>query len=255
MCKSLSYLKSYGWWTNLPPKLPSNVKGIRGAMEVYGRLLEAGLEVYVPVMYIRHDAVVKTPAGGHIDIEIKSRAAGETGFVVGKNMRPRPDFFFILHYEGTDESWVLPSDVARKHVAGSGDRIILGDAMKQSLHPYKNAYYMIVGAGSKNSRMLAQSTGRVSRKHLKQADYEKEVLKILAESGVPMSSKEIIAAIFKRLGPRFSPADQEPLSRGRLRWEGTARFAIYQGLKPRGLIEAKAKNQWTLSTKGRESID
>jgi hypothetical protein len=69
-----------------------------------------------------------------------------------------------------------------------------------------------------------------------------------------MSTRQIISEIEKRMGHRFSAADKARMNRYRLRWENTARFAIYQGLKPRGLIEAKRKNQWTLTQKDIDRI-
>jgi len=129
---------------------PTAVRGIRGALEVYGRLLDSGFEVYVPVMYIRHDCVIITKSSEHIDIEIKSRSpvSENTGkphtmFLLRKDFKPRDDFFVILHYVGTDESWILPSKVAKQCLSKGGDRIIIGKVMKEKLRQYKNAYHLL----------------------------------------------------------------------------------------------------------------
>src|SRR5437660_1071792 len=54
-------------------------------------------------------------------------------------------------------------------------------------------------------------------------------------------------------------ADLEPTGgtkgkRNTPRWKATARFAIYVGLKKKGLISAVSKNQWVITAKGRELI-
>lgn len=220
-------------------------------MEVYGRLLETGMDVYVPLMYIRHDCVVITPDKRHVDIEIKSRAVGESGFVVG-NFKPRPDLFFILHYEGTSDSWVLPSEIAKDHLSGSGDRIILGDRMKEELHLYHDGYHFILRRPGEFRRGTKQPPGRIAGKHFKQSDYEREALRILSQAQGPMRTQEIVQMVKDSMGSSFSEKDLEEISQGRLRWESTTRFAIYQGLKPEGLIEAKTKNQWTITQKGKD---
>ena len=91
---------------------------------------------------------------------------------------------------------------------------------------------------------------RVQGQHFSQQDYEKEILLILSGPQVPCSARDIVARVKQRMGGRFSAADLEHGKDDRVRWENTVRFAIYQGLKKRGLIEAKAKNQWTLTQKG-----
>ena len=87
-----------------------------------------------------------------------------------------------------------------------------------------------------------------------QRDYEKEILAILANQKAPLTSREIIARIKERMVAKFSEADLERVSHDRVRWEATARFAIYQGLKKRKLIEAKSKNQWLITSKGLEQL-
>lgn len=131
-----------------PFDLPSNVKGIRGAMKVYDALLKIGLEVYVPLMYIRHDCVVRTASGTHIDIEIKSAYHTRTKFPLGQKLKGRHDFFIILHYYDTDDSWVIPSKVALKYCSRTqkGYVINLGLKMKDRLDIFKNRYDTLLNA-------------------------------------------------------------------------------------------------------------
>jgi len=58
---------------------------------------------------------------------------------------------------------------------------------------------------------------------------------------------------------RFSTADLEPTggTKGKSntpRWEATARFALYVGLKKKGLINAVSKNQWVITANGRKFV-
>ena len=119
-------------------------------MEIYGKLLEIGLDAYIPVMYIRHDCVVRTRSGQHIDIELKSRSSPEgENLQLGSDFKSRPDFFVILHYIGTDDSWVLPSKVAEDVCQkGKSKQIRLSKGMRQKLEKYKNAYRLIIGPDS-----------------------------------------------------------------------------------------------------------
>lgn len=98
---------------------------------------------------------------------------------------------------------------------------------------------------------VQKASRRVEGQHFKQPDFEKEILLILSKSTGPLSSLELIGMLKQRMASKFSRADLEIGNRGRTRWENTARFAIYQGLKKRGLIEATTKNQWTITSKGR----
>jgi hypothetical protein len=77
---------------------------------------------------------------------------------------------------------------------------------------------------------------------------------MLNESQQPLSGVEMIKKLSEKFDGQFSKADLEILSGGKPRWEATARFAIYQGLKKKGLIEAKNKNQWTITQKGIDQL-
>lgn len=232
-------------------------------------LLNSGLHVYVPITYTGHDCIVKSEAGKHIDIEIKTRSPDAHPYYVVDNFEVRDDFYIVCHTLGSEDYWVLPSSVyeAFSTRQKNGQFLVLSDSKKKQLNQYDRAFFLLKDFGSsrniKESRLggvtvrhsASKNGSRTIRgKHFTQRDYEREVLKILSTSKRPMSTKEIVASIFQQMGPQFSRADQEPLTRGRIRWEGTARFAIYQGLKPKGLIEAKSKNQWEITPKGLKAV-
>jgi hypothetical protein len=98
-----------------------------------------------------------------------------------------------------------------------------------------------------------QASMRVEGPHLKQPDFEREILGILAEEQRPMTRKGITNKIYERMRLDFSDADKAQIRTGGARWEKTARWAITT-LKRDGLIEAKEKNQYTLTAKGREAL-
>jgi len=113
---------------------------------------------------------------------------------------------------------------------------------------------------SQTSTELQKPIQRTSKKvegpHFKQQDYEREVLTLLSEMTEPMPARAIIQELQRRVKNRFSEADLQATegTKGKSnlpRWEATARFAIYQGLKKKGLITALSKNQWVIAPKGR----
>ena len=106
---------------------------------------------------------------------------------------------------------------------------------------------------------MQRASNRVQSPHLRQQDYELEVLALLFETTTPMPIRVVIQELERRMKGRFSEADLEPTGgtkgkRNTPRWKATARFAIYVGLKKKGLIRAVSKNQWVITAKGRELI-
>ena len=106
---------------------------------------------------------------------------------------------------------------------------------------------------------MQRASNRVQSPHLRQQDYELEALALLSETTTPMPVRTIIRELERRMKGRFSEADLEPTggTNGRSntpRWEATARFAIYVGLKKKGLITAVSKNQWVITAKGRDLL-
>src|SRR5207245_7483868 len=84
--------------------------------------------------------------------------------------------------------------------------------------------------------VVQRASKRVASPHLKQQDYELEVLALLSEKTAPMPIRVIIQELERRMKGRFSEADLEPTGgtkgkRNTPRWKATARFAIYVGLK------------------------
>lgn len=113
---------------------------------------------------------------------------------------------------------------------------------------------LLEGATEEVKKIVHQASKRIEEPHLKQPDYEREILLLLSNKPAPMTTRDIIAELEGRMKRRFSRADQETTGGGKPRWEMTARFGIYQGLKKRGAIVAKSKNQWIITDKGRAEL-
>ena len=104
-----------------PQMVNKQIAGERAELYVFGELLKRGMVPYVPLVDQGLDALVRTPAGRVIELQIK--AAGSAG---GKYPRwfamppiePR-NTFFIVGVEFTDgepgDVWVLPSTVFDKY--------------------------------------------------------------------------------------------------------------------------------------------
>lgn len=100
-----------------PEKVNKQIAGERGELYVFGELLKRGMVPYVPLVDEGLDALMRTPAGRVIELQIK--AAGSAG---GKYPRwfqmpaiePRKNFF-LVGVEFTDgepgDVWVFPSTV------------------------------------------------------------------------------------------------------------------------------------------------
>jgi hypothetical protein len=127
--------------------------GTRGAMEVYGKLLQEGLKVYVPLTYTGYDCIVKSDAGKHIDIEIKTRTEGGQNFIVD-NFENRDDFFIICHILSSEDYWVLPSFIYAKNSTSQkgGQLLVLSNTKKKVLNEYDRAFFLLRDFG-KNSRV------------------------------------------------------------------------------------------------------
>ena len=128
----------------------------------------------------------------------------------------------------------------------------LRDLSNSSIHAcvFDSLVHGKLGGVARTRVSITSGAGRrVEGAHFTQRDFEREILDLLSKETRPLSTKEIIEGLRVRLEGRRSEADKAPVSAGRIRWEATARFAIYQGLKKKGLITAKSKNQWVLAQK------
>jgi hypothetical protein len=245
-------------------ELSSGTKGKRGELIVIGELLTRGLQVYLPVVDSGIDCVVDIGGGNYREVQIKYRE--NTPTFLARTFKPRDNFFVVcwLNDHGANDFWTIPSRVfyeSGKQIKVKGrDYIQLLIGREGSTNYNKLADYhhnfgkLLSGATAEVHKAVQRAWKRIEGQHFTQSDYEREILAILAEAKVPLSSKKIVVKIKEKMGTRFSQADLESTSRGRARWESTARFAIYQGLKRRGLIEAKTKNQWVITSKGCDEL-
>ena len=240
--------------------METGAKGKHGELMVISELLKRNYQVYTPVVDSGIDCLVDVGEGNYKEVQIKYRE--DRPVFVARKFKPRGNFFIIcyLNTRRGNDLWVLPSETFahmgkpvkvrnREYV-----QIVIGKEGSQSheaVRQYRSNFNLLLtGATQEVRKAVRKATRRIEGEHFKQPDFERRILQMLAVETNPLESKEIIRRLQLELESKFSEADLEPGKDGRLRWEKTARFAIYQGLKTKRLIEAKTKNQWVITPKG-----
>ena len=246
-------------------ELEAGVKGKQGELQVIGMLLERGFSVYTPVVDTGLDCIIDSGDGNYKEVQIKSRS--KIPLFQVKKTTPRDSLFIICYLVSPPELWVIPSKVFFERGASvkgrAGKQFIRitigreGSTNYETFRQYRDNFHLLTGATTRQyvgRHAVEQYHAPISGKHHKQADLEAEILQILSSQGSPLSTKQIIQTIHDRLANTFSETDLAKVSAGRTRWEVTARFAIYQGLKKKQLIESKGKNQWVITDSGIKRI-
>lgn len=190
----------------------SRAIGTRGAMEVYGKLLQEGLPVYVPITYTGHDCIVKSRNGGHADIEIKTRSRDAHPYYAVQNFEVRDDFFIICHTLESDDFWVLPSGVYEEHSTAqkNGQLLVLSDPKRKKLNQYRGAFYLL--------RDLGACTKPVRRRAARGKSMRAEIAKLVLTG---MSDGEIARKLSVPNGSVYvvrkkrGPDPHKPFSSGR----------------------------------------
>jgi len=243
--------------------LASGQKGKVGELFICGELLRRRFHVYTPVYDSGVDCLVKIN-GTYKEIQIKycDGRTGKYAMFQARQFRPDPTFFFACHLASRRETWIIPSRVflemgtSVRYKNKEYVRLSIGEegsSSYESLRHYRDNFELL-----KKGQVtpvaspvpLKRTTARIAGKHFKQDQIELEVLRILQDPlQQPLPAKEIVRLVGERLGSQFGPADLARVN-GRVRWEVTTRFAIYQGLKKRGLIEAGEKNRYSITQEG-----
>jgi len=94
----------------------SQQKGKRAEFLVFGELVKRGADLYLPVIDIGIDAIIKKQDGTYLQIQVKSTESPEQAgwFNVWDLERYKDKGLFIVCVEMSKESpeiWVLPSEV------------------------------------------------------------------------------------------------------------------------------------------------
>jgi len=250
------------WETHMdhPDDMETGAKGKHGELMVISELLKRNYRVYTPVVDSGIDCLVDVGGGSYKEIQIKYRE--DRPVFVARKFKPRGNFFLIcyLNTRRGNDLWVVPSEIfasvgkpvkvrKRDYV-----QIVIGKEGSESyelMRQYRSNFNLLLTGATKEVRKaVKKAVRRIEGEHFKQPEFERKILQMLAIEANPLQSKEIIRRLELELEGNFSEADLEPGKDGRLRWEKTARFAIYQGLKTKGFIEAKSKNQWVITPKG-----
>ena len=99
------------------------IAGERGELYVFGELLKRGAVSYVPLVDEGVDALVRTPEGAVIEIQVKSAGSdgGKSGrwFQMGQ-IKPRKNFMIVgVEFDQGDPkcAWVFPSIIFDKYAS------------------------------------------------------------------------------------------------------------------------------------------
>ena len=106
-------------------KTSSRHKGKRGEYYVFGELIKRGLDLYLPVVDIGIDAIIRGKDGSaYVELQVKStETENQAGYFNVYDLEPSPNLFIIcvdmskakLSEYGQPEIWVLPSGVYEQH--------------------------------------------------------------------------------------------------------------------------------------------
>jgi hypothetical protein len=248
----------------------TSAQGKRWEFFTFGKLLEKGYSVFIPAVDNEGiDCLVDVGHGHYKEIQVKSSARGTFSI---RNFEARDSYYIVCvkagpHSQQPEDVWVVPSKLFGKlshSTKDGGVQLGIGKPLTtnyETLREHRDNFdHLLKGASEEVKSAVYQATKKVEGPHFKQPDYEREVLELLASpEAAGMPTRVIIRNLEHRMRDRFSKADLEPTEgtkgrSNRKRWEVTARFAIYQGLKKKGLIAPEGDGGWIITPKGRASI-
>ncbi len=103
----------------------SSYKGKRGEYYVFGELIRGGVDLYLPVIDIGVDGIIRGKDGGaYVELQVKStEAENQAGYFNVYDLEPSPNLFIIcvdmsnakLDQYRQPEIWILPSAVYQQH--------------------------------------------------------------------------------------------------------------------------------------------
>jgi hypothetical protein len=242
--------------------LDTQTKGKMGELAVLGELLKRGFQVYQPMVDTGIDCLVDVGEGNYKEIQIKSRE--DDAIFTPKLFKPRNSFFLIcsVNSKRGDFLWVFPSAIFYANAARFKNKkgkeflqLRIGAEGSETFERFReyrdNFPKLLVGAAPEVRMTIRRASKRVEGEHFKQPDFVNEILLIMSMVDKPLEAKEIMERLAAKLSGKFSKWDLEIGKANEPRWKKNAAFAFYRGLVPQKLVEARTKNQWVLTEKGR----
>jgi len=100
-------------------EITSQQKGKRGELCVFGKLLDAGVNVYLPLVDEGIDAIIRRSDRKLLEIQVKSTRAKDQAGYFNAYLEPRKDLFVVcVDLSSLDETpsqppevWIFPSEV------------------------------------------------------------------------------------------------------------------------------------------------
>lgn len=170
------------------------------------------------------DCVVDIGGGNYREVQIKYRE--NKPIFTARFAKPRDNFFIVcwLNDNACSDFWTIPSKVSHKlgrhRISGHSNYVQLITDKQGSDNYTKVAEYhynfaaLLSGATSDVHKAVQKASRRVEGQHLRQPDFEKEILCILSDSKEPLRGLDIITKLKERMQSRFLQADLECLKVG-----------------------------------------
>ena len=236
-----------------------------GELVVLGELLKRGFQVYQPMVDTGIDCLVDVGKSNYKEIQIKSRE--DDAIFTPRIFKPKNNFFLICSVNSKRGNFlcVFPSTVFYDNASQSKSKkgkeylqLRIGAEGSETFERFReyrdNFQKLLAGATPEVRRTVQRASKRVEGEHFKQPDFVTEILLMMSTSDKPLQGKEIFERLAAKLSNKFSKWDLEIGKSNEPRWKKTAAFAFYRSLVPQKLVEARSKNQWVLTEKGRTAV-
>jgi len=136
----------------------SLMTGKEGEIKVIGKLLEKGFEVYIPVVDVGADCIIKISTGEYKEIQIKTRKKTDAYFFDVSDVQPNENLFILCYIlTEPDDIWIIPS-MDLKHLAtqvksGKKTKWRLtfgkrGSEKRKLFEKYRNNFALLKGSAS-----------------------------------------------------------------------------------------------------------
>ena len=90
---------------------------------------------------------------------------------------------------------------------------------------------------------------------LPEAEYEMPMLRCLALAGGRAPASEVVEAVGKELGERFTPTDHETLASGDIRWKSRTQFVRLKLIREGVMVKDSPRGLWEITELGRERVN
>ncbi len=156
-------------------KKSTQATGKQGELKVIGELLRKGFDIYLPLVDIGIDCIIKTGID-YREIQIKTREFAKKVLFDVKEFKPRNNFFIICYYiKEPDTFWIIPSNIFKNNAIFIKKykrfRLVLGEEdskMRRKLHIYRNNFFQLKEGTEEAAIELKKTVSRSGWQSLKE---------------------------------------------------------------------------------------